>query len=256
MSDIVSNAYELAQGAAEQAGVFVRLAHEGEYQQIVELFERVWGVRRAPDAALVQSIGYAGNALIVAIDESNNVVGAILGFLGWDEGLHSHSHMAAVEKSRIALGIGRAMKLYQRSVCMNQGITEIRWLYDPLVQRHARLHLARLGAEVSRYLPNFYGILNDEISGQDETDRFEVRWRLNSARVRRALGGIPPAPPVGEMGFRLVRDFEVLRRENPEAAAKMRAVSRDVFTRAFSDGLHPLVDAEGNYVFIPEENQL
>ncbi len=253
MSDIISNAYELAQGAAEQAGVTLRLGRDGDYHAIVDLFEKTWGTRRAPDIALVQSIGYAGNTLIVAVDAEGTTVGAVLGFLGWDEGLHTHSHMAAVERSRVALGIGRAMKLYQRAVCLEQGINEIRWTYDPLVQRNAYLHLVRLGGEVSRYLPNFYGILDDEISGGDDTDRFEVRWRLNSQRVRRALGGVHPILPEGEPAFDLVRDFEALRKADPAAAAVMRSASQKVFAEAFADGLRPLLNAEGNYVFTAVE---
>ncbi|MFC4222785.1 hypothetical protein [Lysinibacter cavernae] len=252
MSDIVSNAYELAQVAAERAGVQVRLAGEGDYNDVVDLFEQTWGERRVPDAALVQALGYAGNTVIVATRD-DVVVGGVLGFLGWDEGLHVHSHMAAVRPELIAVGIGRAMKLYQRAACLGQGIAEIRWTYDPLIQRNAHLNLVRLGAEVSRYLPNFYGVLDDAISGSDVTDRFEVRWNLNSQRVRRALGGINPVEPEGDEVFELVRDFEVLREQEPAEAARLRAASMDAFASAFAAGLRPDLNEAGNYVFVQPE---
>ncbi|GAA3599809.1 hypothetical protein GCM10022198_25180 [Klugiella xanthotipulae] len=256
MHGIISNAYELAQVAAEQAGVRVHLAQPHDYSPIVQLFCRTWGERRVPDAALVQAIGYAGNTVIVAEREDGSTVGGVLGFLGWDEGLHAHSYMAAVAEEVVSLGIGRAMKLFQRAVCMDQGIAEIRWTYDPLVQRNAHLNLVRLGAEVARFLPNFYGVLNDEISGDDVTDCFEVRWRLNSQRVRRALAGNPPAEPVGSVGLELVRDFETLRRESPTEAARLRAESQGVFVAAFAAGLRPFLDAAGNYVFVHPEDSI
>ncbi len=65
-------------------------------------------------------------------------VGATLGFLGWSGGLHLHSHMNAVDPAARGRGIGVALKLRQRAVCLAHGVDEMRWTYDPLIRRNAR----------------------------------------------------------------------------------------------------------------------
>ncbi len=250
MNENTANAYEMAQVAAERAGVSVRLATRADFDALLNLFEATWGARRIPDQSLAQTIGYSGDTVIVATDD-DVVVGGVFGFLGWDEGPHVHSYMAAVRRDRVSLGIGRAMKLFQRATCLDLGIGEIRWLYDPLIQRNAHLNLVRLGAEVSRYLPNFFGVLGDDISGSDPTDQFEVRWKLDSQRVRRALAGIRPQPAADSGDtFPLLRHYERLRREQPSEAAQLRARSATVFADRFAAGLRPDLNQAGDYVFV------
>ena len=99
--------------------------------------------------------------------------------------------MNAVDPAARGRGIGVALKLRQRAVCLEHGVDEVRWTYDPLIRRNARMNLVRLGAEVVAFHPDFYGGLDDAITGADHSDRFEVRWRLDSPRTARALAGGP-----------------------------------------------------------------
>lgn len=201
-------------------------------------------------------------------------LGAVLGFLGWNSGLHLHSHMNSVDPAARGRGIGLALKLRQRALCLEHGITEIRWTYDPLIRRNARMNLVRLGAEVMAYHPDFYGLLDDAITGADHSDRFEVRWRLDSPRTARALAGRPQPTWASEGGFRLVPDFEARRADDPAEAARLRERSRAAFavliTRAEAGAadagadatavrrpaLRPELDAAGDYVFTTDDPDL
>src|SRR4029077_16138055 len=86
-------------------------------------------------------------------------------------------------------GVGFALKLAQRAVCLDHGIDEVRWTFDPLVARNARFNLAKLGAEGVAVFREFYGPMEARRNPEDRSDRFEVRWRLSSPRVDRALRG-------------------------------------------------------------------
>ncbi len=248
--EIVAEAYRLADAAAEAAGVTVRMAESGDMVPVIGLFERTWGAGRSPDRSMLRALDYAGNTVLIA-DEGGKAVGAALGFLGWSDGIHLHSHMTAVVPWRRGGGIGYALKLFQRAVCLEHQITEMRWTFDPLIRRNAHFNLVKLGAEVVRFLPDFYGRLDDSITGSDRSDRFEVRWLLDCARVSDALAGTPR--PVGESRLRLPLDvdYERLRADDPTAAARLREHSRMLFAEATERGLRPEMDADSGYVFLP-----
>jgi len=267
-AEILVAAYRSALAASDAAAVSVRAARPEDLPAVVAVFERTWGAGRSPDAALLRAFDHAGNTVLVATTDADAdaagagaepaFVGAALGFLGWAGGIHLHSHMTAVAPGLRGGGVGSALKLFQRAVCLEHGVREMRWTFDPLIRRNAHFNLVKLGAEVTDFLPDFYGQLDDAISGSDRSDRFEVRWRLDSARVLAALAGGPrpdwhtdEPPRDGLPAFEpllLEPDFERLRSEQPDAAARLRAHSRAVFTAAFARGLRPEL-AAGAWVF-------
>ena len=61
------------------------------------------------------------------------------------------------------------------------------WTFDPLEVRNAYLNIARLGAMVRRYEPNFYGTISSSLQGGLPTDRMVAEWWLGSERVLTAL---------------------------------------------------------------------
>lgn len=255
------------------AGVVTREASEHEITAVLGRFEATWGEGRGPDDAMIRALLHAGATVLVAVvDDEGGVtvpvepgsatppyaapgelLGATLGFLGWNEGVHLHSHMNAVSPHARGHGIGLALKLRQRAIALAHGVDEIRWTFDPLIRRNARMNLVRLGAEVAAYLPEFYGVIGDAITGADRSDRFEVRWRLDSARVTRALAGEPAPAWTAEHGFALDADFEALRRDDPVAAARLRTASVEAFTAMARQGLRPELDAHGDYVFTADD---
>ncbi|POH68265.1 GNAT family N-acetyltransferase [Cryobacterium zongtaii] len=244
----VTEAYRLATIAAASAAVTVRAAEPRDLDGIIGLFERTWGVGRSPDRAMLLALDFAGNPVLLAT-QHGKPVGATLGFLGWTDGVHLHSHMAAVVPWHRGGGVGYALKLFQRALCLEQGITEMRWTFDPLIRRNAHFNLVKLGAEVTGFLPDFYGRLDDVISGSDRSDRFEVRWSLDSPRVLHALAGGPVRDWTAVTSWPLDVDFEQLRADDPVGAARRREDSRLVFAEALARELRPELTADNDYVF-------
>jgi GNAT superfamily N-acetyltransferase len=271
---LVAEAEATADAADARAGIRTRPADPGELNGVLARFESTWGEGRGPDRSMIQALEHAGNTVLVAVehptprvverptqeDASRNPpptpmpVGATLGFLGWTGGLHLHSHMNAVDPAARGRGIGVALKLRQRAVCLAHGVTEVLWTYDPLIRRNAHVNLVRLGAEFVAFLPDFYGELGDAITGADRSDRFEVRWRLDAPRTVRALARGPAPEWRAEGGLALVADYERVRAEDPDVAARLRAASRDAFAAlADGSGLRAELDANGDYVFTRDD---
>jgi predicted GNAT superfamily acetyltransferase len=84
-------------------------------------------------------------------------------------------------------GIGFSLKRAQWQMVRNQGLDRITWTYDPLLSRNAHLNIARLGAVCNTYMRSVYGELRDDINAGIPSDRFQVDWWVNSARVSRRL---------------------------------------------------------------------
>ncbi|WP_400994415.1 hypothetical protein [Agromyces sp. GXQ0307] len=268
MTDVatLARAHELADEEDRRAGVVTRDARPDELAGVLARFDATWGAGRSFDVASLKAVAHAGNTVLVAVpaqgradaagerpDRADPPLGAALGFLGWEGGLHVHSHMNAVDPAARGRGIGVALKLRQRAICLDHGVDEVRWTYDPLIRRNARMNLVRLGAEVAAYHPDFYGELRDAISGGDRSDRFEVRWRLSSPRTTRALERMPQPAWRADGGLPLVADFEAVRAADPDIASALRDASRAAFV-ALADGrLRPELDANGDYVFTADD---
>ena len=124
----------------------------------------------------------------------------------------------------------------------------VTWTFDPLVRRNAYFNLAKLGAAVRAYHPNFYGEMDDGINGGDESDRVLVEWALGSESVAEAGEGRPVEPDLGDLppeGVTLVlqqrgdggpamtawRPGAVLMASIPEDIVGLRATSRDLANR-------------------------
>jgi predicted GNAT superfamily acetyltransferase len=171
--------------------------------------------------------------------------------------------------------VGRSLKLAQRAWCLEQGIEEIRWTYDPMLVRNARLNISRLGGYGSGLLRDFYGEMSDLQNAGDRSDRFELRWRLLSPRVLGALAEPTTSEPglegqvllqarqdgspvlvEGHPGERaLVKvpaDYASLRRTAPDEAATWREVAATAFASCFAAGLvAAAVSKNGEYLFVP-----
>jgi predicted GNAT superfamily acetyltransferase len=292
------SAWEAAFGAAEEAGV--RLRHlEGveDARKVEEIVDLTWGPANLP-FALIRAFQHGGGAVfgaeIAPTDPARQgtagrFVGFVLGFLGYGGGLHLHSHMLAVLPEEQSRGVGLALKLAQRADCLAHGVEEVRWTYDPLVAKNARFNLVKLGGVATAYLPGFYGEMTDRLNRGDRSDRFEVRWRLASERVQRAIRdelaepkgrrcilsmgphGEPvgaglgpsmaadpdadPTPGAGPGGSPSVvltvpLDHHALKERDPVLARRWRDASGKAFAACFEAGLVATwVGKDGTYVF-------
>ncbi len=259
----MTTARDQADAAARASDVSIRSASSlADYAGVCRLLDDTWGRGAGAESAFIQAIAHAGNTVLVA-ERDGVLIGTVVGVLGWDDGLHVHSHVAAVTPSARG-GVGFALKLAQRALALENGVAEIRWTYDPLIRRNAHLNLDKLGATIRAYLPDFYGRLDDAISGADRSDRFEVSWQLDASAVgesvERSLARLNPLlsetvstgrhvdKPDRGIRFELHPDFETLRRDDPDAAAEFRDASRAVFGPAFDEGL-AVAFVNGGYLF-------
>jgi chorismate synthase len=170
------------------------------------LQQEVWRYadREVVPAAQMRAALHAG-ALVAGAFLGREHVGFLYGFpaLPHEDGLHGvgmHSHMLAVSAEARGIGVGRALKWYQRRWCEARGMRWVSWTFDPLQARNAHLNLERLGAVVHEYQIDFYGVLGGQLSGTLPTDRFVALWWLDHERVERRAKGDPAALAVAPQG--------------------------------------------------------
>lgn len=157
--------------------------------EMVELQKTVWANDAVTSLPQMTAAIHHGGVVIGAYDR-HQLLGFCYGFAGYKKGeTYLFSHMMAVHPDYRNVGIGQKLKLVQRSWAIEHGYHKILWTYDPLETRNAYLNLCKLGAYVQRYIPSYYGKLNDPINQGLPTDRFLVEWDLHSERVNRAVTG-------------------------------------------------------------------
>ncbi len=169
------------------------------YRACERLQQEVWGftdLAVIPDH-LIHMVVHAGGLLLGAFDgigPGREMIGFTLSVVGLLDGhtLRHHSLMAAVRPGWQDRGVGYKLKAAQRDHVLAQGIRVITWTFDPLESRNAHFNLNKLGGVVAHYLPRFFGELRDRRNRGLDTDRFLLRWHLESPRVQRALSGGKP----------------------------------------------------------------
>jgi predicted GNAT superfamily acetyltransferase len=246
--------------AAASAGVAVRtLEPLDELGQVDALFAAIWGStgqQVAMPVNLLRALIHSGSYVAGAF-RGVDLVGAAVAFLGEREGeAELHSHVAGVARCWQGRGVGYALKLHQREWAATRGIGRIEWTYDPLVRRNGSFNLVKLGARAIAYYPNFYGVMEDELNGTDETDRCLIRWNVAPsagpavARDRAepvgilwaAADGSPviagPGPAVsdGPLLCQVPVDIVAMRRLEPALAVEWRLALRATMGHAMQAG--------------------
>lgn len=256
----MTEAWKAYEAAATASGVVVReLSGLAQPQQAETVLGRIW---QAPDhppmnAELLRALSKAGSYVAGAFAR-DEMVGVCVGFHSTPAARTMHSHIAGVTAAMAGRHVGFALKLHQRAWCLDHGISLVEWTYDPLVARNAYFNLAKLGARVAEYLPDFYGAMDDGINRDDESDRILVHWELHSAEVSAACAGQPlVATPTGGAAASWVevpRDIESLRVADPEEARVWRTKVRDRLLPALAaGGTVAGFDKERGYLLLPPE---
>jgi predicted GNAT superfamily acetyltransferase len=165
-----------------------------------------------------------------------------------------HSHMLAVQPQYRNAGIGRRLKLAQRDDGIARGFDLMEWTFDPLEIRNAHLNIARLGAIVRRYQPDFYGPSTSPLQGGLPTDRLYAEWWLRSSRVAAILHGEAQQIEVIE---RVTVPHAIYQwkqdAQQRSLALTLQLHSREALESAFRRGLAVVGyerDAEGNGSFL------
>lgn len=165
-----------------------------------------------------------------------------------------HSHMLAVRKAYRNRGLGVQLKLEQRREALSRGIEYMEWTFDPLEIKNAFINVNKLGAIVSSYRVDFYGLSSSRLQGGLPTDRLLAEWRLDSPRVKSTLEGRPAAAQVIEERILVPASIYQWKAQDGdrERALAVQLENRRKFLQAFSQGLAVLGfvrDAEGNGVY-------
>jgi predicted GNAT superfamily acetyltransferase len=165
-----------------------------------------------------------------------------------------HSHMLAVKERYRNKGLGAQIKREQRREALSRGIRLMEWTFDPLEIKNAFLNIHRLGATVSCYREDFYGLSSSRLQGGLPTDRLLAEWQLDSARVEGILEGRAAVDQIIEERILVpaaIYEWKASN-ENRERALTVQLQNRQKFQQAFLRGLAVLdfsLDAEGNGVF-------
>lgn len=142
-----------------------------------KLAAQVWGEPSACSIPQMSVHAKYGGVLLLAFDDATPV-----GFLFSFPALYRGewvlwSHETAVLPGYLHQGIGAELKRTQRQRAEDIGYDKIAWTFDPLVSRNAYFNLNKLGARVSEYKINAYGMDDtDQINRGMETDRFIAVW--------------------------------------------------------------------------------
>jgi predicted GNAT superfamily acetyltransferase len=241
--------------------VIRRVEAQAEYDECVRIQDETWGAgfsERVPGAILkvAQYLGGVTAAAFVDQDREERMLGFVFGMTGIRDGLLVHwSDMLAVRPEARNRGIGRRLKLYQRSLVVELGVRQMLWTFDPLVSRNAHLNLNCLGARVTEYVPDMYGA--DTGSALHEgigTDRFVVAWDLTAERVpsgrvgsgagesgtagQRGSGTVEKLPKknAAEIVVEIPEDIQDLIATESGTARVWRDSTRAAFLRHLADG--------------------
>src|SRR5215216_108302 len=229
-------------------GIMIRRVEtQAEYEECVRIQDETWGAgfsERVPSAILKVS-QYLGGVTAAAFDGAAadaRILGFVFGMTGIRDGQLVHwSDMLAVRAEARDHGIGRRLKLYQRSLVAELGVTQILWTFDPLVSRNAHLNLNALGARVTDYVPDMYGADTGSALHQGiGTDRFVVAWEVSGdvsgEAGKRGSGDGRRQERGTEVLVEIPQDIQQLIVADPVAARKWRESTRSAFLRLLADG--------------------
>lgn len=251
-----------ADRAASAARITIRDEVDVDRMRVIsELLVTVWGT--SPQEApipydLLRSIGHAGCNVTAAYAADGRLCGAAVAIVS-PLAATAYSLIAGVLPGVADRGVGFALKQHQRAWALERGLTTMVWTFDPLVSRNARFNLTKLGAEASEYIPAFYGVMDDGINGNDDTDRLVAVWALTTPRTlacslgepepvdlpRSTPGDIRGVGPDGSAALieidgalwcRVPHDIVALRSEAPAEATAWRSSTRTMLTEALASG--------------------
>ena len=196
------------------------------------IFDKTWPVDAGTEITpnLLQAMIHSGSYLSGAFID-NKIVGAAFAFPATNNGLHLHSHMTAVLPEFRNKGVGYALKVDQWNWAKRNNYSELSWTFDPLVRRNAKLNIAKLGANISAFHPNFYGEMPDALNAGDESDRLMVSWRteINAPKARELITD----PEPGDILIEIPEDIVAIRSKNQSESMKWRRQVREQFMAAF-----------------------
>ncbi len=219
----------------------VRELHErADLAEAVRLQKVIWGfeeIDMLPLRLFVVATKVGGQAL--GAFDGDRMAGFALAIPGVKAGAQSylHSHMMGVLPEYRDRGLGRQLKLRQRTDALARGIELIEWTFDPLELKNAFLNIEKLGAIVRRYVLNQYGTTSSRLHGGLPTDRCIAEWHLSSPRVKGVVEGGDPPPREILDRIAVPADIAEIRHHNPKRAREIQEDISNHFLDQFGKGL-------------------
>ena len=216
------------------------LSKLAEFTEVVALQREIWGfddLELLPLRLFVVASKIGGQVL-GAFDE-----GKMVAFCLCLPGLkpaglnYLYSHMLGVLPAYRNIGLGRQMKLEQRSYAISAGVRLIEWTFDPLELKNAFFNIERLGAVVRRYVHNQYGTTSSHLHAGLPTDRLVPEWWIRSCRVENLLTEGSFERPAVEARVSLPNNIAELRTQQAEAALRLQSDLAAQFDTHFRSGL-------------------
>lgn len=154
-----------------------------------------------------------------------------------------YSHMTAVKASFQGGGVGGRLKWAQRDKALSLGVKFVKWTFEPWKARNAYFNLEKLGAIVSEYQPNFYGIDYATYSTAGvpiglASDRLFAEWHLGSEKVTALSNGVNYTEPEHpDVEIEVTPDWSALvSKDSNNAIAEQKRLKAE-FEPAFERGL-------------------
>jgi predicted GNAT superfamily acetyltransferase len=248
-----------------------RLTTVDQFGAVDALYREVFGITGDDTGLNVRLLSAlaANSAHVLGAYTGSRLVGFGVSFLARDRStgrLYQYSQTVAVAPDMQTRGIGRLVKSAQREAALEDGIDQLRWVFEPMYARNAHFNLDVLGGRVRRLHRNLYGLAAPGRDRGERTDRLLVEWELRAA----SSAARPPVPelvpPPGhtcEFGDQLLigipADWHGYRTQvGPQAAAGLRASVVDALAKALDRGLvatscHRVNDTSAVYLLTSEE---
>jgi predicted GNAT superfamily acetyltransferase len=243
-------------GDPQADGVILRRVDtQDEYDECVRIQDETWGAgfnERVPSTILRVSQFLGGVTAAAFAEQRGRMLGFVFGMTGVQDGRLVHwSDLLAVRAESRGRGLGRRLKLFQRSLVLPLGVTRMAWTFDPLVARNAHLNLNLLAAGVVEYVPDMYGEdTGSALHVAVGTDRFIVAWDLTrdppGVSRHHGVGSPPPAslvvnganpmPDANEVYVAVPGDIQEVIVATPELARGWRESTRTAFLRYLTRG--------------------
>jgi predicted GNAT superfamily acetyltransferase len=246
--------------------VIRRVETQAEYEECVRIEDETWGAdfnERVPTTILRVSQYLGGVTAGAFAPSEGGMLGFVFGMTGMQDGRLVHwSDILAVRPEARDRGIGRRLKLFQRSLVLPLGVTRMLWTFDPLVARNAHLNLNALGASAVEYVPDMYGVdTGSVLHSAVGTDRFIVAWDLTGEpRAPARHHGVASSPPAGlvvnredrpglaptlhpaelspEIYIAIPADIQAVIAATPDVARAWRHTTREAFLGYLQRGYH------------------
>src|SRR5699024_7689841 len=153
-----------------------------ELALVQELDMKIWGMDPVPLHQTSTAIKNGG--LMLGMFDGEQLIGFSYSFAGMKEGkTYLCSDMLGIDPDYQSQGLGEIMKWKQREHAIDMGYDLMKWTYDPLETKNAKLNLSKLNGICDIYIENCYGNMTDKLNKGLPSDRFEIHWHLKSKHV-------------------------------------------------------------------------